>query len=349
MQRWRDHPKCFSRQLARDDYWAECLDSLEAAEDEAPQATGAPELQTLPAQPAQRRPRRPQPPGWETKEVERQNEDQQRQKQREIERQQREADRQKKEQERQQQAQRQAVLRQAQQAKSERLQQQREEEWQLRRRRLEQQRAEQQRHHQQHWQKQREWRGGDRPLHERHDSLEWDSGRQAFTESQRSARSSTAPKAVPSPKAALTPRAPRALGRFFDTFRYPTHVPCPSPLLLALSYGSPLLLPTPSAFDAAFSKWEASALASGETIELSEMPFPPKLDPAGLVEGGLLRSGQLGSIEEKQRKVLLRTALLRWHPDKWMAVTSRVRKEERADLGRRLSTITQALVEQKDL
>ena len=249
--------------------WAECLDKLEAPEDESRascscvQATGSPELQTLTAQPARRprrpqppgwgiteaerqsedrenqredlesarhkvereqqkqAPRRPQPPGWETMEAERQNEDQQRRRQREIEKQQREADRQTRELERQRQAQQKALHLQAQQAEHERVQQQRQEEWILRKKRLEQQREEQLRHQQQHWQKQREWRGGDRPLHERNDSLEWDSECQSFTESQRSARSSTAaPKAAPSPKVALKPKAPRALGRFFDTFRY---------------------------------------------------------------------------------------------------------------------------------
>ena len=128
----------------------------------------------------------------------------------------------------------------------------------------------------------------------------------------------------------------------------PSHMPCSYQLLTASPCPLCSLL-VHSAFDAAFATWEASALASDEMMELSNMPFPPKSDPAGLVEAGLLRSGRLGSVDEKQRKLLLRTALLRWHPDKWMAVTSRVRMEERADLGSRLSTITQALVEQKDL
>ena len=75
---------------------------------------------------------------------------------------------------------------------------------------------------------------------------------------------------------------------------------------------------------------------------MDEVPFPPLKDPAGLVEAGLLRGG-----DATRRKALLRTALLRWHPDKWMIVTGKIDVREHGELARRLSTITQALVEQK--
>ena len=127
-----------------------------------------------------------------------------------------------------------------------------------------------------------------------------------------SARGS-APSSAPPPRKA--PPQPK-LGRFFDSF---------------------------GAFESAFAEWEAAS-ASVEVIKLSEVPFPPFKDPAGLVEAGLLRGGDLA-----KRKKLLRTALLRWHPDKWMAVTNKIEAKEHGELGRRLATITQALVEQKDL
>ena len=127
------------------------------------------------------------------------------------------------------------------------------------------------------------------------------------------------PGATPSGAAAVPskPKAPPALGRFFDTF---------------------------AAFDAAYTEWEATA-ASAELIRLADVPFPPKRDPAGLLEAGLLHGGA----DASQRKKRLRTALLRWHPDKWMALTSKMRKHEHVELGKRLAVITQALVEQKDL
>ena len=84
--------------------------------------------------------------------------------------------------------------------------------------------------------------------------------------------------------------------------------------------------------------------AVAEVVKLAEVPFPPRRDPAGLVEAGLLKGG-----DASKRKALLRTALLRWHPDKWAAFTSKIRADEHAELARRLSTITQALVEQKDV
>ena len=49
------------------------------------------------------------------------------------------------------------------------------------------------------------------------------------------------------------------------------------------------------------------------------------------------------------RQALLRTALLRWHPDKWAAHVSKIRVEEHSELAKRLGTITQTLVEQKEL
>jgi hypothetical protein len=123
-----------------------------------------------------------------------------------------------------------------------------------------------------------------------------------------------APPATASPRTA--PKGPPPIGRFFESFK---------------------------AFDAAYVEWEAGA-AAAEVVKLAEVPFPPRLDPAGLVESGLLRGG-----DESKRKKLLRSALLRWHPDKWMALTGKICAEERAELARRLSTITQELVEQKDL
>ena len=97
-----------------------------------------------------------------------------------------------------------------------------------------------------------------------------------------------------------------------------------------------------SAFDAAFTLFEA-ALPSMEVVRLSDVPFPPSSDPAGLAEAGLASGG-----DASQRKKLLRKALLRWHPDKWAKVTGKVREAELAPLGERLRALTQALVEQKD-
>ena len=118
--------------------------------------------------------------------------------------------------------------------------------------------------------------------------------------------------------ARAAPKTPKkaAVGRFFDSF---------------------------GAFEAAFAEWDTRT-SGADKLALAEIPFPPLKDPAGLVAGGLLRGG-----DAAKRKALLRTALLRWHPDKWMAVIGKVRKEDHAELGRRLGTITQTLVEQKDM
>ena len=98
------------------------------------------------------------------------------------------------------------------------------------------------------------------------------------------------------------------------------------------------------AFDAAFHEWEERA-SREEQIRLRDVPFPPARDPAGL---GELRHAGGGAEAVAQRKKLLRKALLRWHPDKWMALCVKMADEEKAALGERLSAITQALVELKD-
>jgi hypothetical protein len=97
------------------------------------------------------------------------------------------------------------------------------------------------------------------------------------------------------------------------------------------------------AFDTAFAAWEARA-ANEAAVRLKDVPFPPSSDPAGLCEKGLLRGGDAG-----ERKKLLRKALLRWHPDKWMVVIGKLPDAEKSALGERLSTITQEIVRQKDL
>ena len=121
------------------------------------------------------------------------------------------------------------------------------------------------------------------------------------------------------PAAKPAPAPPKKTGRFFDSW---------------------------SQFDAAFIAWEVAA-ASSDTIRLADVPFPPPGDPAGLNEAGLLRTA--GAEAAGQRKKLLRKALLRWHPDKWMRVTGKIDPSEHGELGERLSAITQALVEQKDV
>ena len=103
-------------------------------------------------------------------------------------------------------------------------------------------------------------------------------------------------------------------------------------------------------YDRAFETFETS-LASVphglESVRLADIPFPPRADPAGLVEAAAYTRG---TAEEAAaaRKRLLRRALLRWHPDKWAAVVGKVRAEDKAALAERLGAITQALLKAKD-
>ena len=109
-----------------------------------------------------------------------------------------------------------------------------------------------------------------------------------------------------------------------------------------------------SDFDKAFTAFEAnlSNVPSGlAAVRLADIPFPPANDPAGIGESGLVRgkgTSDAGSNGKSSRKVLLRKALLRWHPDKWAGVMSKVRPEDKGRLGEELAAITQALLAEKD-
>jgi hypothetical protein len=128
--------------------------------------------------------------------------------------------------------------------------------------------------------------------------------------------------------------------------RRPPSPPRPAPQAAALRRGH---FASWTAFDQAFTAFEAK-LPSLVEVRLADIPFPPSRDPAGLVEAGVLDGGASGASGEgcTRRKKLLRKALLRWHPDKWSALAAKVCTEEHAELGRRLSELTQTLVEQKN-
>ena len=94
-----------------------------------------------------------------------------------------------------------------------------------------------------------------------------------------------------------------------------------------------------SEFDVAFGAFE-EALPAASVVQLADVPFPPASDPAGLVAAGVSRAGG----DPAKRKKLLHKALLRWHPDKWARVLSKVGAADAGALHERLQEITQALV-----
>ena len=122
------------------------------------------------------------------------------------------------------------------------------------------------------------------------------------------------PPMPPPPKAKTPPQKTAAIGRQFSSW---------------------------SAFDAAFTSFEQQ-LPNMSGVKLEDIPFPPSADPAGLVEAGVGRS------DAARKKKLLHKALLRWHPDKWQKVSSKVSEAQLGALGEKLREITQALVEQRD-
>ena len=184
-------------------------------------------------------------------------------------------------------------------------------------RRQEEEQQQQYRQHFYHRQQQRQQQQQQQRQHEQHYQEQYREHRQQYSHHKpRQPQTPGGPASARTDAKSAPPPTPR-LGRFFDSF---------------------------AAFDQAFTEWEALA-ARAEVLHLAEVPFPPKKDPAGLVEAGLLR----GASDESRRKKMVRSALLRWHPDKWMAMTSKVPAEEHGELAKRLGIITQALVEQKDL
>lgn len=117
----------------------------------------------------------------------------------------------------------------------------------------------------------------------------------------------------------------------------------------------PKHLPTKSApkyhsfadFSAAWSAFEKKLQLSGDSaasgsrdghLSVSDIPWPDGLSSV---------SGTSSSDTPAEAKKKLRTALLRWHPDKWAPILEHVAPADRAEVISRVKLVTQRLLEEK--
>eukprot|EP00931_Biecheleriopsis_adriatica_P047385 TRINITY_DN27321_c0_g1_i1.p1 TRINITY_DN27321_c0_g1~~TRINITY_DN27321_c0_g1_i1.p1 ORF type:complete len:444 (+),score=66.21 TRINITY_DN27321_c0_g1_i1:88-1332(+) len=94
-----------------------------------------------------------------------------------------------------------------------------------------------------------------------------------------------------------------------------------------------------SAYEEAWSSFESRAMTSNEPLADGEIPWPLDLPTVSGIEGH-------DSAGDRKRK--LRAALLRWHPDKWGPLLSRVREEERAAVAERVQEVTRRILAEKE-
>eukprot|EP00927_Polykrikos_kofoidii_P073234 TRINITY_DN69295_c0_g1_i1.p1 TRINITY_DN69295_c0_g1~~TRINITY_DN69295_c0_g1_i1.p1 ORF type:complete len:431 (+),score=76.76 TRINITY_DN69295_c0_g1_i1:32-1324(+) len=94
------------------------------------------------------------------------------------------------------------------------------------------------------------------------------------------------------------------------------------------------------AWENAWSTFEASARGKGGSqLSFAEIPWPQSLPTiSGVQEGD----------DGPARKKKLRTALLRWHPDKWAPILERVRESDRARVTEQVKEVTRRILVEKD-
>jgi len=71
---------------------------------------------------------------------------------------------------------------------------------------------------------------------------------------------------------------------------------------------------------------------------VSDIPWPNGIESV---------SGTISSDTAAEAKKKLRTALLRWHPDKWAPILEHVAEADRAEVIARVKLVTQRLLEEK--
>lgn len=93
-----------------------------------------------------------------------------------------------------------------------------------------------------------------------------------------------------------------------------------------------------AAYEEAWSKFESRAKA-GDSVTYFDIPWPLNLPSV---------SGASPSDATGERKKKLRSALLRWHPDKWAPLMDRVREADRALVTQQVKEVTRRIIGEKE-
>lgn len=92
------------------------------------------------------------------------------------------------------------------------------------------------------------------------------------------------------------------------------------------------------AYEEAWSKFEKSSVGDTSELSLQDIPWPLDLETISGIESG-------DSSADCKRK--LRAALLRWHPDKWGLILSRIRENDKDEVTDLVQKVTRRILEEK--
>lgn len=103
-----------------------------------------------------------------------------------------------------------------------------------------------------------------------------------------------------------------------------------------------LRLDTAAAYDKAWAAFEqrlAELPADGPTLGHSDVPWPSKLPTvSGIDEAADGRQA---------RRIKFRSAMLRWHPDKWGPILARIRETDRAQVMEGVKAVTRRILDER--
>lgn len=92
-----------------------------------------------------------------------------------------------------------------------------------------------------------------------------------------------------------------------------------------------------SDFDAAWSRFEGQ-VSSGQALRYTDVPWPTSLPSI---------SGACGTHDAAERKRKLRTALVRWHPDKWGVIFGLIHEDDKQIVMEKVKDVTRRIIEEK--
>merc|ERR1712232_798260 len=98
-------------------------------------------------------------------------------------------------------------------------------------------------------------------------------------------------------------------------------------------------LATFAAYEEAWSCFETQAAGGSQVLGCADIPWPLDLPTV---------SGAADHDSGPERKRKLRTALLRWHPDKWAPLLGRIRDVDKAEVTERVKEVTRRILAEKE-
>lgn len=157
---------------------------------------------------------------------------------------------------------------------------------------------------------------------------------------QEEARRPPSAKARPEPKRSAGPssRGQPSSSSSSPQPEKPQPAPPPRPPPAPAKAAGPPPITRYSDFEAAWARFEQEVAPTRERLRFGDIPWPTALPSI---------SGATAGDTPEERKRKLRTALVRWHPDKWSGLLGRVADSDRPQVMERVKEVTQRILEEK--